>query len=119
MQIKFSGVHRIVGTIYSDMNCDEALRKIYAHITESKRTKKLNSYFSIVANYCYILDNSSTKTFNSIENKYLDILWNEALIEIFNKLPKTYHIFPVEVAISIIVDTCRQVDNLKDYEYEL
>ncbi len=115
MQNKFPGIYRIVGTVYSNMNCDEALRKIYAYITESKRIKKLNSYFSIVANHCYILDNNSTKTFNSIENKYLNVLWDEAVIYILNKLPKAYHIFSVDVAISIIVDTCRQVDNLKDY----
>lgn len=119
MQIKFSGINRIVGTVYSNMNCDEALGKIYTHIAESKRTKKLNSYFSIVANHCHVLDNNATKTFNSIENKYLDVLWDEAVIYILNKLPKAYHIFSVDVAISIIVDMCRQVDNLKDYEYEL
>lgn len=45
MKNKFSGINRIVGTVYSNMNCDEALRKKYAYITESKRTKKLNSYF--------------------------------------------------------------------------
>lgn len=113
MQIKFPGVHRIVGTIYSDMNCDEALRKVYAHIAESKKTKKLNNYFSIIASHCYSLDNSSTKTFHSdIASKYLDTSWDEAMGEILNKLPKMHYIFPVEVAIGIIVDTCRKVDDL-------
>lgn len=31
---KFPGIHRIAGTVYSDMNCDEALRKIYSYIAE-------------------------------------------------------------------------------------
>lgn len=113
MQMKFPGIQRIVGTVYSNMNCDEALRKIYAHIAESKRTKKLNIYFSIVAKYCYVLDNSSTMTFHSdITSKYSGISWDEAIEEIIDKLPKTYHIFPVEVALGIIVDTCRRVDSM-------
>ncbi len=113
MRIKIPGVYRIVGTIYSDMNCDEALRKVYAHIAESKKTKKLNNYFSIISSHCYILDNSSTKTFHSdITSKYSDVSWDEAMDEIINKLPKMHYIFPVEVAIGIIVDTCRKVDDL-------
>lgn len=33
--------------------------------------------------------------------------------EILNKLPKSYSYCPLEVAISIVVDTCRKVDDLK------
>lgn len=113
MQIKFSGIHRIVGTVYSNMNCDEALRNVYAHIAESKKTKKLNNYFSIIASHCYVLDNSSTKTFHSdITSKYSDVSWDEAMGEIINKLPKMHCILSMEVAIGIIVDTCRKVDDL-------
>lgn len=110
---KFPGIHRIAGTIYSDMNCDEALRKVYAHIAESKKTKKIDNYFSIIASHCYVLDNSSTKTFHSeIASKYSDVSWDEAMVEVMNKLPKMHYIFPVEIAIGIIVDTCRKVDDL-------
>lgn len=110
MQIKFPGIHRIIGTVYSDMNCDEALRKVYAYIAESKKTKKLDNYFSIIANHCYVLDKNSTKTFHAdITSKYSDVSWDEAMNEIINKSPKN---FPVEVALSIIVDTCRKVDDL-------
>lgn len=108
----------MAGTVYSNMSCDEALRKVYAYIAESKKTKKLDNYFSIIANHCYALDNSSTKTFHSgIASKYLDTSWDEAMKEILNKLPKTYSYFPLEVAISIIVDTCRKADDL-DIETE-
>lgn len=111
--MKFPGIRRIAGTIYSDMNCDEALQKVYAYIAESKKTKKLDIYFSIIANHCYVLDNSSTKSFHSvITNKYSDISWDEAMDEILNKLPKTYSYFPLEVAISIIIDICRKTDDL-------
>lgn len=49
--MKFPGSHKIVGTVYSDMNCDESLRKIYANIAESKKSKKIDVYFF----YCYKL----------------------------------------------------------------
>ena len=112
--MKFQGIRRIVGTVYSNMNVDEALKKIYSYIAESKKTKKLDNYFSIVAKHCYIIDNSSTKTFNfDVVNKYSAISWNQAMNEILNKLPKSYSYFPLEVAISIIIDTCRKADDLK------
>ncbi len=111
---KFPGSYRITGTIYSDMNCDEALRKVYSYIAESKKTKKLDNYFSIIANHCYTLDNSSTKTFHSdIASKYSDMSWNEAMHEILGKLPKTYSYLPLEVAKSIIIDICKKVDDLE------
>ena len=112
--MKFTGIRRIVGTQYSDMNCDEALRKIYANIAESKKTKKLDNYFSIVANHCQILDNSSTKTFHAvIAKRYLDVSWDKAMGEILNNLPRMHYIFPVEVAIGIVVDTCRKVEEVE------
>lgn len=81
--MKFPGSYRIAGTAYSDMNCDESLRKIFANIAESKRPKKLDVYFSIVANYCYKLDNSATETFHTtIPNKYANVSWDEAMTEI-------------------------------------
>lgn len=113
MERKFPGIYRIFGTVYSDMNCDEALRMVYTYIAESKKTKKLDNYFSIIANHCYVLDNRSTKTFHSdITSKYSEVSWDEAMSEIINKLPKMHYIFPVEVAIGIIVDTCRKADDI-------
>ena len=110
MQSKFPGIHRIDGTIYNNMNCDEALRKIYAHIADNKKTKKLDTYFSIIAKHCYTLDDSATKSFHSeITNKYSNVSWDDAIREIRNKLPK-YSNLPLEVAVSIIVDTCRKAD---------
>lgn len=112
--IKFQGIRRIIGTVYSNMNCDESLKKIYSYIAESKKTKKLDNYFSIVAKHCYIIDVSSTKTFHSdVANKYSVISWDQAMDEILNKLPKSYSYCPLEVAISIVVDTCRKADDLK------
>jgi len=112
--MKFQGIRRIVGTVYSNMNVDEALKKIYSYIAKSKKTKKLDNYFSIIAKHCYIIDDSSTKTFHSdIANKYSAILLDQAMDEILNKLPKSYSYFPLEVAISIVVDTCRKADELK------
>lgn len=112
-EVKFPGSHRMNGTVYSNMNCDEALQRVYAYIAKSKKTKKLNNCFAIVANHCYALDNSSTKTFNpaDITSKYSDVPWDEAMDEIMNKLPRGQYL-PVEVAIGIIIDTCRKVDDL-------
>ena len=38
-----------------EKNCDETLQTIYAHIADSK--KRIDDYFLIIANYCYIMDN--------------------------------------------------------------
>ena len=43
--MKFQGIRRIVGIVYSNMNVDEALKKIYSYIAKSKKTKKLDNYF--------------------------------------------------------------------------
>lgn len=60
------------------------------------------------------IDDSSTKTFHyDIANKYSAILWDQAMDEILNKLPRSYSYFQLEVAISIVVDTCRKADELK------
>ena len=89
--MKFSGIRKIAGSIYNDMNCDEALRKIYANIAKSNKTKKLDNCFSIVANYCYVLDDSSTQTFHTVVAKrYSNLSWDEAMGEILNKLPNRH-----------------------------
>lgn len=111
--MKFSGIRRIVGTVYSNMSCDEALRKIYAYIAESKKTKKIDNYFSIIAKHCYIIDSTATKTFHSdVASRYTSTSWDEAMEEILKKLPKMYSYFPLEVAIGIVIDTCRKADDL-------
>lgn len=119
--MKFPGSHKIVGTVYSDMNCDEALRKIYANIAESKKSKKIDVYFSIVANYCYQIDDSATKTFHTvILDKYENVSWDEAMTEILNRLPRMHSSLPLEVAIGIVIDTCRKAEELeKKYSEEL
>lgn len=112
--MKFPGSHKIVGTVYSDMNCDEALRKIYANIAESKKSKKIDVYFSIVANYCYQIDDSATKTFHTvILDKYENVSWDEAMTEILNRLPRMHSSLPLEVAIGIVIDTCRKAEELE------
>lgn len=112
--MKFLGSHKIVGTVYSDMNCDESLRKIYANIAESKKSKKIDVYFSIVANYCYQIDDSATKTFHAvIPNKYENVSWDEAMTEILNRLPRMHSSLPLEVAIGIVIDTCRKAEELE------
>lgn len=112
--MKFPGSHKIVGTVYSDMNCDESLRKIYANIAESKKSKKIDVYFSIVANYCYQIDDSATKTFHTvILDKYENVSWDEAMTEILNRLPRMHSSLPLEVAIGIVIDTCRKAEELK------
>lgn len=119
--MKFPGSHKIVGTVYSDMNCDESLRKIYANIAESKKYKKIDVYFSIVANYCYQIDDSATKTFHTvILDKYENVSWDEAMTEILNRLPRMHSSLPLEVAIGIVIDTCRKAEELeKKYSEEL
>jgi len=112
--MKFPGSHKIVGTVYSDMNCDESLRKIYANIAESKKSKKIDVYFSIVANYCYQIDDSATKTFHTvILDKYENVSWDEAMTEILNRLPRMHSSLPLEVAIGIVIDTCRKAEELE------
>lgn len=112
--MKFPGSHKIVGTVYSDMNCDESLRKIYANIAESKKYKKIDVYFSIVANYCYQIDDSATKTFHTvILDKYENVSWDEAMTEILNRLPRMHSSLPLEVAIGIVIDTCRKAEELE------
>ena len=119
--MKVPGSHKIVGTVYSDMNCDESLRKIYANIAESKKSKKIDVYFSIVTNYCYQIDDSATKTFHAvIPNKYENVSWDEAMTEILNRLPRMHSSLPLEVAIGIVIDTCRKAEELeKKYSEEL
>ena len=119
--MKFPGSHKIVGTVYSDMNCDESLRKIYANIAESKKSKKIDVYFYIVTNYCYQIDDSATKTFHAvIPNKYENVSWDEAMTEILNRLPRMHSSLPLEVAIGIVIDTCRKAEELeKKYSEEL
>lgn len=112
--MKFPGSHKIVGTVYSDMNCDESLRKIYANIAESKKSKKIDVYFSIVANYCYQIDDSATKIFHTvILDKYENVSWDEAMTEILNRLPRMHSSLPLEVAIGIVIDTCRKAEELE------
>lgn len=112
--MKFPGSHKIVGTVYSDMNCDESLRKIYANIAESKKSKKIDVYFSIVTNYCYQIDDSATKTFHAvIPNKYENVSWDETMTEILNRLPRMHSSLPLEVAIGIVIDTCRKAEELE------
>lgn len=96
------------------MNCDESLRKIYANIAESKKSKKIDVYFSIVTNYCYQIDDSATKTFHAvIPNKYENVSWDEAMTEILNRLPRMHSSLPLEVAIGIVIDTCRKAEELE------
>lgn len=119
--MKFLGSHKIVGTVYSDMNCDESLRKIYANIAETKKSKKIDVYFSIVANHCYQIDDSATKTFHTeIRDKYENVSWDIAMTEILNRLPRMHSSLPLEVAIGIVIDTCRKAEELeKKYSEEL
>ena len=119
--MKFPGSHKIVGTVYSYMNFDYSLRKIYANIAESKKSKKIDVYFYIVTNYCYQIDDSATKTFHAvIPNKYENVSWDEAMTEILNRLPRMHSSLPLEVAIGIVIDTCRKAEELeKKYSEEL
>lgn len=117
--MKFPGIYKIVGTVYSDMNCDESLRKIYANITESKISKKIDVYFSIVANYCYRIDDSATKTFHIvIPDKYKNVSWDEAMTEILSRLPRMHSSLLLENAIGIVIDTCRKAEELEKEEME-
>lgn len=93
--------------------------KIYANIAESKKSKKIDVYFSIVANYCYQIDDSATKTFHAvIPNKYENVSWDEAMTEILNRLPRMHSSLPLEVAIGIVIDTCRKAEELEKEEME-
>ena len=70
--MKFPGSHKIVGTVYSDMDCDESLRKIYANIAESKKSKKILA--------CRL----HTDFFGGIVHAFLTHTWGAQAIERMN-----------------------------------
>lgn len=107
MSIKFPGSHKIVGTIYSDMTYDESLRVIYANITESKCTKKLDAYMNIIANTYRKLEN---RELLEVPNRYSNVTWDEAFMYIIERLPSRYSNIKLEVAKSIIIDICRKCE---------
>ena len=108
MNDRFKGIKKIIGTRYSDMDFDEALKKIYANIAQSKCTKKLDIYFAIISKYCKQTSNKITY-FDTIDipTKYDNVSWEDALEEILSKLPRCYSNLELEVSISIVVTTCR------------
>lgn len=110
MNDRFKGIKKIIGTRYSDMDFDEALKKIYVNIAQSKRTKKLDIYFAIISKYCKQTSNKITY-FDTIDipTKYDNVSWEDALEEILNKLPRCYSNLELEVSISIVVTTCRHI----------
>lgn len=110
MSDRFKGIKKIIGTRYSDMTWDEALKKIYANIAQSKHTKKLDIYFAIISKHCNQNLNKITY-FDTIDipTKYDNISWEDAFEEILNKLPRCYSNLELEVSISIVVTTCRNI----------
>lgn len=105
MNDKFPGSYKIVGTKYSDMTYDEALRVIYANISESKCTKKLDVYMNIIANTYRKLEN---RDLLEVPNRYSNVTWDEAFMYIIERLPSMYSNIKLEVAKSIIIDICRK-----------
>ena len=107
MNDKFPGIHKIVGTKYSDMTYDDALRVIYANIAESKCTKKLDAYMNIIANTYRKLENRDVLI---VPIKYSNVTWDEAFMYIVKRLPSKYSNIKLEVAKSIIIDACRKCE---------
>lgn len=107
MDDKFPSIHKIVGTKYSDMTYDEALRAIYANIADSKCTKKLDAYVNIIANTYRKLEN---RDLLEVPNRYSNITWDEAFMYIIERLPSRYSNIKLEVAKSIIIDICRKLN---------
>ena len=55
-----------------------------------------------------------------ILDKYENVSWDEAMTEILNRLPRMHSSLPLEVAIGIVIDTCRKAEELeKKYSEEL